>query len=123
MNARSESGECDVSGSETPMQQPRAKMTGMQPVPDTRRAEYERLLALLEAHASGDGLSRHRARLIARAALEPGHLWRSLGLASRDELRAMMAQSFPELAAANSKDMRWKKFLYKRLCGWGGFHS
>lgn len=35
----------------------------------------------------------------------------------------MMRESFPTLYEANTKDMRWKKFLYKRLCGWSGFST
>ena len=34
-----------------------------------------------------------------------------------------MRESFPALEAANDKDMRWKKFLYKRMCGWSGFSA
>lgn len=92
-------------------------------IPAEKLAEYEALIALLVADASPDDPHvESAARAIARAALEPGHLWRSMGLASRDELRAIFAEHFPELYAANDKDMRWKKFLYKRLCGWEGFH-
>jgi nitrogen fixation protein NifQ len=28
----------------------------------------------------------------------------------------MLQYNFPELAAKNDKDMKWKKFLYKQLC-------
>ncbi len=28
----------------------------------------------------------------------------------------MLAYNFPDLVARNSKDMKWKKFLYKQLC-------
>jgi len=28
----------------------------------------------------------------------------------------MLHHNFPELAAKNVKDMKWKKFLYKQLC-------
>jgi nitrogen fixation protein NifQ len=28
----------------------------------------------------------------------------------------MLQYNFPELAAKNEKDMKWKKFLYKQLC-------
>lgn len=73
--------------------------------------------------AEKDAISRARAEWIARSALEPGHLWRSMGVASRDELRQIMFDTFPSLAAANDRDMRWKRFLYKRLCGWSGFSA
>jgi nitrogen fixation protein NifQ len=44
-------------------------------------------------------------------------------LSDRAELRTLLEQHFPELAAGNTKDMRWKKYLYKRLCGWPGFEG
>jgi nitrogen fixation protein NifQ len=28
----------------------------------------------------------------------------------------MLQYNFPELAAKNDQDMKWKKFLYKQLC-------
>ena len=40
------------------------------------------------------------------------------GRASRtDEL------AFEPLAANSVMDMRWKKFIYRRLCRWGGFNT
>jgi nitrogen fixation protein NifQ len=44
-----------------------------------------------------------------------------MGLVNRSELRTLLFTHFPTLAAGNTKDMRWKKYLYKRLCGWPGF--
>ena len=44
------------------------------------------------------------------------HLWQDLGLWSRSQLSAMLHYNFPELAAKNVKDMKWKKFIYKQLC-------
>lgn len=44
------------------------------------------------------------------------HLWEDLGLFSRPDLTAMIAENFPELAARNDRDMKWKKFIYKQLC-------
>ncbi|MGZ5008272.1 MAG: nitrogen fixation protein NifQ [Methylobacter sp.] len=44
------------------------------------------------------------------------HLWQDLGLWSRSQLSALLQYNFPELAAKNDKDMKWKKFLYKQLC-------
>lgn len=54
--------------------------------------------------------------IIVAACLGSDHLWQDLGLWSRKELSAMLSHNFPELAARNSKDMKWKKFLYKQLC-------
>jgi nitrogen fixation protein NifQ len=39
-----------------------------------------------------------------------------LGLWARSDLSALIGFNFPELAARNVHDMKWKKFLYKQLC-------
>lgn len=54
--------------------------------------------------------------IIVAACLGSDHLWQDLGLWSRYDLSAMLKHNFPEMAARNSKDMKWKKFLYKQLC-------
>lgn len=93
-------------------------------IPPSRRAEYDALVRLLgEASDPADAEARELARSIASSALIPGHLWRAMGLGSRDDLRQLMATHFRPLFDANDRDMRWKKFLYKRLCGWPGFHG
>ncbi len=56
------------------------------------------------------------ARIVARRCLRPNHLWQDLGLGGRDELSRLMRRHFAPLAAANDRDMKWKKFLYRRLC-------
>jgi nitrogen fixation protein NifQ len=93
-------------------------------IPAARLEEYRQLLELLLGHAdTTDDATTDHARWIARAALEPGHLWRAMGLGSRDELKRIFLKYFPGLYEANDKDMRWKKFLYKRMCGWSGFSA
>jgi nitrogen fixation protein NifQ len=54
--------------------------------------------------------------IIVAGCLGSDHLWQDLGLWSRSQLSAMLQYNFPELAAKNDKDMKWKKFLYKQLC-------
>lgn len=54
--------------------------------------------------------------LIVSACLGSDHLWQDLGLWQRSDLSALLAYNFPTLAERNSKDMKWKKFLYKQLC-------
>lgn len=54
--------------------------------------------------------------MIVAACLGSDHLWQDLGLWSREHLSNMLAQYFPELVLRNSKNMKWKKFLYKQLC-------
>jgi len=44
------------------------------------------------------------------------HLWEDLGLFERTDLTELIRVNYPELAARNSRDMKWKKFLYKQLC-------
>lgn len=56
------------------------------------------------------------ARLIARACMEPEHLWMCLGLESRQQLTGILERRFPALVAKNLHNMRWKKFFYKLLC-------
>ncbi|MET4312658.1 nitrogen fixation protein NifQ [Bradyrhizobium sp. RT4b] len=56
------------------------------------------------------------ARMIARRAMEPNHLWEDLGLRKRDELSRLLTRHFGPLAARNSKKMRWKRFFYRMLC-------
>jgi nitrogen fixation protein NifQ len=54
--------------------------------------------------------------VIVAGSLGNDHLWQDLGLWSRSQLSAMLQYNFPELAAKNDKDMKWKKFIYKQLC-------
>lgn len=62
------------------------------------------------------------ARIVASACAGSDHLWQDLGLASRDQLSALMRLNFPGLAAANSGDMKWKKFLYRQVCSREGIY-
>ena len=54
--------------------------------------------------------------ILVAACLGNDHLWQDLGLWSRTELSGFLNHNFPRLAKLNSKDMKWKKFLYKQLC-------
>jgi len=75
------------------------------------------LRALLVAGApAGDALAAPLASLVVRRGLEPGHLWRAMGLRNRRELSAFLTRRFPGLAARNTQNMRWKKFFYRELC-------
>ncbi|WFU39765.1 nitrogen fixation protein NifQ [Bradyrhizobium sp. CB82] len=72
---------------------------------------------LLLAQRSTEGeTSRWLAAMIARRAMEPNHLWEDLGLRERLELSRLLARHFAPLAAQNIKNMRWKRFFYRRLC-------
>ena len=62
------------------------------------------------------------ADIVATACAGRDHLWQDLGLSSRDELSRLMWSNFPELARANSGDMKWKKFIYRQLCSREGIY-
>lgn len=108
----------------TPLDLPHEALPLGEPgVPGERQGEYDALVALLMENASpADELSRYWAQRISRASLEPTHLFQAMGMSSRDELTAVMRERFNPLFLGNTKNMRWKKYLYKRLCGWEGFH-
>jgi nitrogen fixation protein NifQ len=93
-------------------------------IPAGREQEYEDLRSLLMNHAAVNDERTHEvAQWIARSALKPVHLWQGMGVEGRAEVRAVMREFFPTLEAENNRDMRWKKFLYRRLCGWSGFSA
>ena len=85
--------------------------------PAERRAEWEDLLTLLLEHRAGaDASEAWMAVVVATACMANDHLWQDLGLWSRADLSRLMIGNFPALAAKNTRDMKWKKFLYKQLC-------
>jgi nitrogen fixation protein NifQ len=61
------------------------------------------------------------AAMIARRAQSPNHLWQDLGLRNRGELSRLMHRHFRALAARNTGDMKWKKFLYRMICRDAGY--
>lgn len=62
------------------------------------------------------------AHVIAAGCLADDHLWSDLGLWQRADLTDLMRRNFPALAARNTKDMKWKRFLYKQLCDAEGIY-
>ncbi|MGZ5051857.1 MAG: nitrogen fixation protein NifQ [Methylobacter sp.] len=83
----------------------------------SRMLEKQDLEQLLRRHAAVQGdEAEWLIGIIVAACLGSDHLWQDLGLWCRGDLSAMLRHNFPELAASNSKDMKWKKFLYKQLC-------
>lgn len=84
---------------------------------ELRRDEWQELHDLLLAGRAGrDPLEAAMACIVAAACLGGDHLWRDLGLVSREQLRELLEYNFPRLASRNVKNMRWKKFFYKQLC-------
>lgn len=61
------------------------------------------------------------AAIVAHRAMEPNHLWEDLGLAKRPDLTRLLLRHFPALAEKNTRNMRWKRFLYRSLCEAEGF--
>lgn len=89
-----------------------------------RQSELGDLVRLLLAHRAQADLSEPWiARIVAAGCMGRDHLWQDLGLWSRRDLSVLMAANFPELAARNDRDMKWKKFLYKQLCIQEGIHT
>lgn len=85
-------------------------------------AEEQSVRDILGIYSSDAGrLQTHFIAMIARRCQSPHHLWQDLGLRSRAELRDLMTRRFAPLARKNSQDMKWKKFLYRMVCGSEGF--
>jgi len=83
----------------------------------SRMLEKQDLVNLLKQYARpGLPETDWMIAVIVAGCLGSDHLWQDLGLWSRAQLSAMLQHNFPELAAKNDKDMKWKKFLYKQLC-------
>ena len=80
------------------------------------------VLDILLSHVPDDVDERQRqaarwlARVLAARAAHPGHLWVAMGLFRRPELNAAIRRHLPSLAAANSRNMRWKRYLFRRVC-------
>jgi nitrogen fixation protein NifQ len=84
--------------------------------------EEQSLRDILGMFSTGSSrLERPLAAMIARRCKWPHHLWQDLGLRDRDELSRLMKRHFAGLARRNQHDMKWKKFLYRMVCGSEGF--
>lgn len=90
----------------------------------SRMLEREDLLDFVLGYAAAGEVEERRwmAELLVAGCLGEDHLWQDLGLWSRADLSALIAHNFPMLAALNFKDMKWKKFLYKKLCETEGIY-
>lgn len=84
------------------------------PLDMEERADLVHLL--LDHRSFGAQEEEWAAGIVAGACARPNHLWEDLGLRNRTELSAMMETFFHPLAATNVRDMKWKKFLYRRMC-------
>jgi nitrogen fixation protein NifQ len=84
----------------------------------SRMLEREDLIRYLLARAAYPERAETRwvTAILVAGCLGDDHLWQDLGLWSRQDLSGLIAYNFPTVAAANDRDMKWKKFLYKQLC-------
>ncbi|XTZ36587.1 nitrogen fixation protein NifQ [Salmonella enterica] len=80
----------------------------------TRTEERQQLALWLASHMQEGAAPLHI--IIASVSLAFNHLWQDLGLSSRQELRELMIDCFPQLVAMNHQNMRWKKFFYRQRC-------
>ncbi|MEM5331496.1 nitrogen fixation protein NifQ [Paraburkholderia sp. JHI2823] len=93
-----------------------------------RRPSYDdiALVVLLKAHANpaaGTTTEIHCiSHTLASACAGSKHLWQELRLPSRGELSALLNYWFPTLAERNVHGMKWKRFLYRELCGSEGLN-
>ncbi|MBU1426251.1 MAG: nitrogen fixation protein NifQ [Gammaproteobacteria bacterium] len=96
----------------------------VQVVVDPRALERDDVLGLLLEHRANRNMSEQwMAEIVTAACMANDHLWQDLGLWSRVYLSKLMTQNFPALAAKNTRDMKWKKFLYKQLCEKEGINA
>ncbi|QEP43922.1 nitrogen fixation protein NifQ [Ectothiorhodospiraceae bacterium BW-2] len=94
------------------------------PVDLTRRDEWQEVLTLLHQGRSGDSEAElWLAEIVAIGCQANDHLWSDLGLWSRADLSTLMVRHFRPLAERNSRDMKWKRFLYKQLCEAEGIYT
>jgi len=70
---------------------------------------------LMHGRTQGSPSEMWMAQILVNGCMGGNHLWRDLGLWSRDDLSRLFIHNFKPLAIANSRDMTWKKFLYKQL--------
>ncbi|MDD5249442.1 MAG: nitrogen fixation protein NifQ [Rhodocyclaceae bacterium] len=83
--------------------------------------EFDDLVELLLEHrVEPSEQNAWLAYAVASSAMGANHLWQDMGLPSRKALSELMREHFPALAAANTRDMKWKKFFYRQLCGRAG---
>jgi nitrogen fixation protein NifQ len=90
---------------------------GGAPLRQARLDERGDLIALMLAHRAEQSPSEvWMARAVAAGCMAGDHLWHDLGLWNRGELTGLMRRNFPALATLNTRDMKWKRFLYQQLC-------
>lgn len=91
---------------------------------ETRNDERDEVYKLLLGHrANLSGSELWMAKIVAIACQAHDHLWQDMGLWSRNQLSELLMHNFPSLASMNTKNMKWKKFIYKQLCITEGIYT
>lgn len=85
---------------------------------DTAPDDFAALVELLRANQTPNAEARQAdwlARAIAAASFGGRHLWADLALSDRDEVSALMAHYFQPLFARNTRNIKWKRFIFAEL--------
>ncbi len=84
----------------------------------SRMLEREDLTNFLMRHSAGPDPNETAwiSGILVAGCLGEDHLWHDVGLWSRRDLSHLIIFNFPGIAALNTRDMKWKKFIYKQLC-------
>ncbi len=93
---------------------------------EERRVEYQAIVELMVRERTPGIDSRVAERVagaVAAGCFGEQHLWRDMGLPDRATLRELLEAYFAPFAQGNHRDMRWKKYIYRRLCRWDGFDA
>ena len=89
------------------------------PAPDDEQLMLRELL--MRYRSQSGQIGEWLACIVARRSMEPNHLWEDLGLPERPDLTRLLMRHFQPLAANNTRNMRWKRFLYRAICESEGF--
>jgi len=92
-----------------------------EPLPEEDEEEVMIRQVLLQNCSGPEHVSEWLASIIARRGMESNHLWEDMGLAERPDLTKLLMRHFEPLASKNTRNMRWKRFLYRSLCEAEGF--
>ena len=84
---------------------------------DSRTDEFDDIVQLLQDYAKDSSEETVAiTNSIAQACMGQNHLWQDMTLPNRDALNELMRIHYPNLAAKNVGNMKWKKFFYRQLC-------
>src|SRR5262245_47879785 len=106
------SGECATLLAKVGIEDAPAKADDTEALPPHLAA----LIDLIWTHrVSDDSVTRLMAGTIASACFGSRHLWQDIGLDGRTEVSGLLKHHFTGLAAGNTRDLKWKRYLFLRL--------